>query len=73
MTEDEAREEIPDIYNFCYDFCTCGCGHEDYCPSECYVLEKARRLDFNRIIKCYARHDGDLQKVCRYIKEAKVC
>lgn len=71
MTEQQAREEIPDIDYFCYEVCTKGCGHEDYCPSECQTLQKARELDFDRIIKSYARNDGDLNKVCRYIKNQK--
>ena len=67
MTIEKAREEIPDIDSFCYDACiVCSC--EWFCPSDCSVLEKARKLDFERILKCYAKHDGDINKVCRYIK-----
>lgn len=72
MTYEEALQEIPNIDSFCRYVCNCGCGHEDYCPTECSLLEKARQLDFDRIVKCYARHEGDLEKVFRYIKCTKV-
>ncbi len=71
MTVERAREEIPDFKAFAHAVCTCGCGHDWYCPTYCDTLEKAEQMDFVRILKSYARNDGDLDKVCRYIKRAK--
>ena len=67
MTVEEARKEIPNIDSFCHLACN-WCRSEWYCPTYCDYLEKARKLDFERILKCYAKHDGDINKVCRYIK-----
>lgn len=72
MTEQQAREAIPDIDTFCQLCCNYCESNDWYCPSECDDLEKARQLDFNRIINCYARYDGDLRKVCRYIRNTKI-
>ncbi len=72
MTEQQAREEIPDIDTFCRICCDNCTSNDWYCPSDCEDLEKARKLDFDRIVKCYARHDGDLSKVARYIKTTKI-
>ena len=72
MTEQQAREDIPDIDSFCKWTCDCCQSNDWYCPSECETLEKARKLDFDRIVKCYAEHDGDLNKVCRYIRTTKI-
>lgn len=72
MTEKEAREELIDIDGFCKWCCDRCTGNDWYCPSECEVLEKARRLDFERIVKYYANHNGDIVKVCRYIKNTKI-
>lgn len=66
MTYEEAKEEIPNIDCFCNHSCIC-CNSEWYCPSYCEPLEKARRMNFDLILKCYARHDGDMRKVFRYI------
>ena len=72
MTYEEAKREIPDFESFRIDCCNHCTGNDWYCPSDCEMLEKARKLDFDRILKCYARHDGDLRKVSRYIKETKI-
>ncbi|MBR2870156.1 MAG: hypothetical protein IKB98_02075 [Clostridia bacterium] len=72
MRIDKARQELIDIDNFCKKACD-GCTANDwYCPSECEMLTKARKLDFERIVRCYAYHDGDLCKVFRYIKQTKI-
>lgn len=66
----EAKAEIKDIDTFCH--CACiHCNNDWFCPSYCEMLEKARRIPFYRIIACYARHDGDMAKVFRYIKQTK--
>lgn len=72
MTEEQARKEIPDIDSFCKWSCDCCQTNDWYCPTECDILLKARQLDFNRVVKCYARHRGDLEKVFRYIKATKI-
>lgn len=70
MTLEQARIEIPDIDTFCKMCCYCCTANDGYyCPSECETLEKARKLDFDRIVKSYARNDGDMIKVDRYIKQ----
>lgn len=70
MTIEEAKKDIPDFDSFCYQACH-RCNNDWYCPSYRDVL-KAERMDFNRILKCYARHDGDLEKVWRWIKQARI-
>lgn len=72
MTVEQAREEIPDIDTFCRLCCNRCTANDWYCPTECEVLQKARKLDFERIIKCYTKYDGDLQKVDRYIRATKI-
>ena len=70
MTVEEAKAEIPDIDAFCYWGCV-HCNSEWFCPTYCDLLEKARRIPFNRILECYARHEGDVVKVFRYIQQTK--
>lgn len=72
MTYEQALNEIGDIDEFCITVCNEGCGFDLYCPTECPTLLKARELDFKQIIKSYARNDGDLNKVCRYINRTKL-
>lgn len=72
MTIEEAQEEIPDIDSFCLQCCDRCTGNDWYCPSECEILTKARKLDFARILKCYAQYCGDLSKVARYLKGTNV-
>lgn len=65
--------DIPDIDTFCKKACnSCGGPEDWYCPTECDVLEKARKMPWEKIQKCYTRHDGDLRKVFRYIKQYKL-
>lgn len=71
MTIEEAKKDIPGIYTFLAKACLC-CSNEWYCPTYCNVLEKAKRMDFNRILKCYARHDGEMYKVLRWLKQARI-
>lgn len=70
MTITEAKTEIPDIDSFSHWGCN-NCKSEWYCPTYCELLEKARKIPFDRIIACYARYDGDAVKVFRYIKQTK--
>lgn len=71
MTIEEAKKDIPDFDSFRYQGCLC-CNNEWYCPSYCDVLEKAERMDFNRILKCYARNDGEMYKVLRWLKKTRI-
>ena len=71
MTIEEAKEYIPDFDSFCKEACD-NCGTEWHCPDYCDLLEKAERMDFNRILKCYARNDGEMYKVLRWLKQARI-
>lgn len=71
MTIEEAREEIPNIDYFINMSCNCCISNDWYCPSLCHFLEKAKRLPFEKIQSAYARHDGDMVKVSRYVKNAR--
>lgn len=71
MTIEEAKEYMPDIDTFLAQACLC-CSNEWYCPTYCNVLEKAKRMDFNRILRCYARNDGEMYKVLRWIRQARI-
>lgn len=71
MTLDDAKNEIPDFKWFakiCCDNCT---ANDWYCPSYCPELKKASSIPFDIIQEKYARYDGDLRKVVRYIKNTK--
>ena len=68
---EEAREEIPNIDSFCKQACI-NCSNDWFCPSFCDTLEKAIKMDFELLVKCYARSDGDWKRIYRYIKYAKV-
>lgn len=72
MTFEEAKEELIDMNNFRSLMCDVYCKHDYYCPTDCDVLEKANRMNFDRIIRSYARNDGDIVKVYNFIKQANV-
>lgn len=72
MTVEEARSEIIDIDYFCKSACNCCTANDWYCPTYCDTLEKARKISFERIVKCYARNDGDMSKVFRYLNQTKI-
>ena len=71
MTIKEAKEYIPDFETFRKEVCAT-CTEEWYCPCNCEELNKASRMDFNRILKCYARNDGEMYKVLRWIRQARI-
>lgn len=71
MTTVDAREYIPNLTIFRKEACE-ACKQSDYCPQYCDTLLKAERMDFNRILKCYARHDGEMYKVLRWLKQARI-
>ena len=71
MTLEEAKEDITNFDSF-VSYCCNRCTSNDwYCTSLCEVLEKAKRIPFDRIQKAYARHDGDMMRVIKYIRRAK--
>lgn len=70
MTVAEAKVEIPDIDAFCRAACV-HCSNDWYCPTYCDALEKARRIPFDRLLACYARHEGDWVGIWRYLKQTK--
>lgn len=72
MTIKQATELIPDIEAFKKELCNACVANDWYCPSDCDCLKKAQRMDFERILKSYARNDGDLKKVIRFIYQARI-
>ena len=72
MTIEEAKEYIPDFEAFRKEFCAVCVANDWYCPSVCDTLLKASELDYNSILKCYARNDGEMYKVWRWLKQARV-
>lgn len=71
MTISEAKNDIKDIEQFRNSVCMSCTANDWFCPSYCNILEKAERIDFNKILKSYARNDGDIWKVIRYIHRYK--
>lgn len=71
MTIEQVKKEIPDMEAFCGMACN-ACNSDWYCPDYCIVLQKAFKMDFEKIQKSYARNDGDWSKVCRYIKRVAI-
>ena len=69
MTIEEAKQEIPDFNTFANEFCNV-CTSDTYCSFYCDTLKKAKNM-FDRVQQSYARYDGDIMKVDRYIKRAK--
>ena len=70
MTLEEAKQEIPDFNTFANEFCN-ACTSDSYCSFYCDTLKKAECI-FDRVQSAYARHNGDILKVDRYIKGAKI-
>lgn len=72
MTLEEAKEEMPNITHFLDMACNCCTANDWYCPSLCNDLVKAKGMPFKKIQKVYAKHDGDIVKVCQYIRRTKI-
>ena len=63
-------EEFSNIDGFCNHCCACCTAMPDgYCPSDCDILEKARKMPFEKIVAKWIEHDGDIRKVARYIRQ----
>ena len=69
MTLEKAKQEIPDFDTFANEFCN-ACTSDTYCSFYCDTLKKAERI-FDRVLIAYARHNGDMVKVDRYIKSVR--
>lgn len=71
MTLEEAKVELPnfDFFRRCVcDECT---ANDWYCPSDCESLVRAKRIPFEKIQIEFAKFDGELWKVMRYIKDRR--
>ncbi|MCD8308453.1 MAG: hypothetical protein LUD19_01265 [Clostridia bacterium] len=72
MTIEQASDYIPDFDSFELTMCdNCAAVFDGGCPSNCYELEKAKQIGYKRILKSYARNDGDLVKVTDFIRRAR--
>lgn len=72
MTIEQAKIEIPDLETYFRLDCDTDCNLDYYCPSDCKDHTKARKLGIDKIQSAYARHDGDLWEVTKYIRRASV-
>lgn len=72
MTIEEAKEDIPTIESFLVQSCDNCTANDWYCPSYCADLEKAQKMPFEKIQQIYAKWDGDMVKVFRYIKQYRL-
>lgn len=60
------------IDDFCNRICSaCTAVPDGYCPAECMVLEKARKIPIERLKAAYERGGGDDWYVIRYVKQAR--
>lgn len=71
MTIEEAMQECQNIDVFCHMMCIHCTTNNWFCPTYCNLLIKARRMPFDKILKSYARNDGDPANLSRYIKRYK--
>lgn len=63
-------DEFENIDQFCSMLCNCCTSLPDgYCPTECNILEKARKIPFEKIVAKWIEHDGDIPKIARYIRQ----
>lgn len=65
------EEKFETIDDFCSYVCNCACSNDWYCPKECELLQKTRKIPFDKINDKWIEHDGDIKKVARYIKNYK--
>ncbi len=72
MQIEQAKRECGSIDDLCHTLCDYCTSNDWDCPSDCDFLIKARKIGIDRLTSCYAKHDGDLQKVVRYIRRAVV-
>lgn len=75
MTYDEALEKgkelLPDFETLVSIMCD-NCRSEDYCPSYCDMLNKAKKIPFEKLQVRYQIAGEDPVKLCNYIRKAVV-
>jgi hypothetical protein len=67
MTIEEAKEIMPDI-NWIFKNICHTCSNIDECAN-CKLHKKASRIGYDNIIECFAKTDGNMKKVLRYIRK----
>ena len=69
---EQVKEEYGSLDNMCLEICNCCTAVPDgYCTGGCTTLDKMKTIGFDQLAKIYAKHDGNLLKVLRYIKTTK--
>ena len=71
MTLKQAKQEYPNFRQFKQTICDYCTSNDWYCTGLCDDLLKASRMPFEKIQGAIARHDEDMRKVIRYIKQYK--
>jgi hypothetical protein len=71
MTLDQAKQEYPNFQQFQQTICDSCTSNDWYCPRLCNELLKASGMPFDKIQSAISRHDEDMRKVIRYIKQYK--
>lgn len=71
MTIEEAKKEISSFKDLNSLLCR-NCNNIWYCPDDCAIVEKSRIIPFEKIIASYARNDGDIRKLFRYIRNFRL-
>lgn len=66
------ENEFDNFKEFKLHVCVKCTANDAYCPSNCDLLEKARKMPLEIINQAYSRHGGDMQRVCRYIKQYRI-
>lgn len=72
LTIEQVNEDIPTIESFIARSCDFCIANDWYCTGYCEELLKAEKIPFEKIQAAYARHDGDMVKVHRYIKQFRL-
>ncbi len=69
---EQVKEEYGSINSMCLEICNCYTAvPDDYCTGGCLTLDKMKTTGFGQLANIYAKHDGNLLKVLRYIKTTK--
>lgn len=72
MNVDYSLVGVPDINTICGMICDDCTANDWYCPSDCDLLIKLKKMDRNKIFKKYVDSQGDTVAVAKYVKRAKV-
>ena len=69
MTIEEAKQEIPTFDSYVDEMCN-ACTFDGYCPTYAYcdVIRQSEKM-FDKVQQAWARYDGDVRKVWRYVKQ----